>query len=225
MLFNGDISKLEESPFFVSKERSDNMAHIKHWYPKDETFFKVLSISGNIRSEDANKLNISNSRLKNMERDRLIERVTHPSRYNKQQNSNQSYALTKKGKEFVENKYGISRCQSGHANEHNCKVAEVICNLDKKEIETVQSEWETRNQMLECLEQMRNQGEYDRYDEYMELWKQGAISAVDVVYVSSKTNMVVGVEITTGSYKDSDISAKEICSEILDIEVEYVNVV
>lgn len=201
------------------------MAHIKHWYPKDETFFKVLSISGNIRPEDANKLNISSSRLKNMEKDKLIERVTHPSRYNKQQHSNQSYALTKKGKEFVEKQFNIMRCQSSHACEHNCKVAEIICSLDKNEIATVQSEWETRNQMEEALEQMRSEGDYDRYDEYMELWKQGAISAVDIVYVSSKTNMVTGIEITTGSYKDSDISAKEICSEILEIEVEYVNVV
>ena len=27
--------------------------HIKHWYPKDERFFNVLSIAGNIRAEDA----------------------------------------------------------------------------------------------------------------------------------------------------------------------------
>ena len=41
--------------------------HIKHWYPKDERFFKVLSIAGNIRQEDAGKIDISASRLKNME--------------------------------------------------------------------------------------------------------------------------------------------------------------
>lgn len=73
-------------------------AHINHWYPKDETFFKVLSTAGNIRSEDANKINISNSRLKNYEKDKLIERVTYPSRYNNQQNSNHCYALTQRGK-------------------------------------------------------------------------------------------------------------------------------
>lgn len=29
--------------------------HIKHWYPKDERFFKVLSIAGNIRTEDVRR--------------------------------------------------------------------------------------------------------------------------------------------------------------------------
>ena len=88
------------------------MTHIKHWYAKDATFFRVLSVAGNIKNEDANKIDISNSRLKNMERDKLIQKVTYPSRYNKQQDCNYSYALTSKGKEFISQKYGITRCQS-----------------------------------------------------------------------------------------------------------------
>ena len=88
--------------------------HIKHWYPKDATFFKVLSIAGNIRQEDAAKIDISASRLKNMEKDKLIEKVTYPSRYNKSPKSNVSYALTKKGKKFIEQKYGKKRGQNAH---------------------------------------------------------------------------------------------------------------
>ena len=198
--------------------------HIKHWYPKDERFFKVLSIAGNIRAEDAGKIDISASRLKNMEKDKLIEKVTYPSRYNKSPKSNVSYALTKKGKDFIDKKYGISRCQNAHAEEHNCKVAEIICSLDKKEIETVQAEWQTRDQMQEALEQMRQEGDYDQYDYYMDLWKAGLISAVDVVYTSVKTGEMVCCEVVTNSYKDSDIQGKEYCGEILQTEVEYVRV-
>lgn len=197
--------------------------HIKHWYGKDETFFRVLSISGNIRAEDANKIDISNSRLKNMEKDKLIERVTYPSRYNKQIKANECYALTKKGKDFINQKYNISRCQSSHAMEHNCKVSSIICGLDKKEIETVQAEWQTRDQMAEALEQLKNEGDYDRYDYYMDLWKNGAISAPDIVYTSKTTQQLVCCEIITGNYKDSDISAKEFASELLEVEIEYVN--
>lgn len=199
--------------------------HIKHWYPKDKTFFKVLSIAGNIRLEDAKKIDISLNRLKNMEKDKLIERVTYPSRYIKQIKSNECYVLTKKGKEFIEQKYYISRCQNSYAAEHNCKVAELICNLDKKEIETVQSEWQTRDQMAEAIDQMRQEGEYDRYDYYMELWKNGQIGAVDIVYTSKTTQQLVGVEVVTSNYKGADIQSKELCSEILDIEVEYVQAV
>lgn len=198
--------------------------HIKHWYPKDQLFFKVLSIAGNIRQEDAVKIDISPSRLKNMEKDKLIEKVTYPSRYNKSPRSNISYALTRKGKSFISQKYGINRCQNAHAVEHNCKVAEIICNLDKKEIETVQSEWETRDQMLEALAQMRNEGDYDRYDYYTDLWKKGLISAVDITYISAHTGEMVCCEVVTSNYKDSDIAAKEVCGEILQTEIEYVRV-
>lgn len=198
--------------------------HIKHWYPKDGRFFKVLSIAGNIRQEDAEKIDISTSRLKNMEKDKLIEKVTYPSRYNKTPKSNISYALTKKGKDFVKKKYGIDRCQNSHAAEHNCKVAEIICNLDKKEIDTVQAEWQTRNQMEEALNQMRQEGDYDQNDYYMDLWKAGLISAVDVVYTSAQTGEMVCCEVVTNSYKSSDIQGKEYCGEILRTEVEYVRV-
>ena len=92
----------------------------------------MLFIAGNIRQEDATKIDILASRPKNMEKDRLIEKVTYPSRYNKSQKSNVSCALTKKGKDFIEKKYGINRCQNAYAAEHNCKVAEIICSLDKR---------------------------------------------------------------------------------------------
>lgn len=144
----------------LTKEGRKKM-HIKRFYPKDERFFRVLSIYGNIKIEDANKIDISVSRLKNMEKDKLIERVSYPSRYNKQSESNKCYALTKKGKEFIAQKYGMNRCQGSHAAEHNCKVAETICNLDKKEIDSIQSEWEIREQMVETLDQMRQEGDYD----------------------------------------------------------------
>lgn len=198
--------------------------HIKHWYPKDERFFKVLSITGNIRQEDAVKIDISLSRIKNMEKDKLIEKVTYPSRYNNRPKSNVSYALTKKGKDFIRKKYGISRCQNAHAVEHNCKVAEIICSLDKKEIDTVQSEWETRNQMEENLEQMKQEGDYGQYNYYMDLWKAGLVSAVDITYISAKTGEMVCCEVVTNSYKDSDIQAKEHCGEILRTEIQYVGV-
>ena len=51
--------------------------HIKKFYPKDERFFKVLATAGNIRGIDANKINISDTRLKNMVKDHLIKEVSY----------------------------------------------------------------------------------------------------------------------------------------------------
>jgi hypothetical protein len=200
------------------------MKYLTHLYPKDETFFKVVAIAGNITKEDANRIDISASRLKNMEKEKLIEKVTYPSRHNGNPSSNISYALTKAGKEFVKETYGIARCQNSHAVEHNCKVSNIICGLDKKELESLQSEWQTRDLMQELIDNMRNEGDYDHYDYYMDLWNKGAISAVDIVYTSSSTNSIVAIEVVTNSYKDSDIEAKEVCSELLETQVEYVHV-
>jgi hypothetical protein len=58
----------------------------------------------------------------------------------------------------------------------------------------------------------------------MDLWDKGAISAVDIVYTSSSTNSIVAIEVVTNSYKDSDIEAKEVCSELLETQIEYVHV-
>ena len=51
--------------------------HIKKFYPKDERFFKVLATAGNIRSIDAHKIDISDTRLKNMMKDHLIKEVSY----------------------------------------------------------------------------------------------------------------------------------------------------
>ena len=77
--------------------------------------------------------------------------------------------------------------------------------------------------MQETLEQLRSEGYYDRYDYYMDLWKNGAISAPDIVYTSKTTQQLVCCEVITGNYKDSDINAKEFASELLDVKIEYVN--
>ena len=58
----------------------------------------------------------------------------------------------------------------------------------------------------------------------MDLWKQGKISAPDIIYKSSITNRLVCCEVVTSSYKGSDIEAKEVSAEILEVEIDYVSV-
>lgn len=49
--------------------------------------------------------------------------------------------------------------------------------------------------MVEALWQMRQEGNYDQYDYYMDLWKAGLISAVDIVYTCVKTGGMVFCEV------------------------------
>lgn len=192
---------------------------IKHWYPKDERFFKTLSVAGNIRTEDANRIDISNSRLKNFVREGLIKQVSYPSGRHGQIQSNRCYAFTKKGKSFVKDKYGIMRVQNASAMEHNCKVAECICNLEKAEIDTIKSEWDVREMWESRLDELRG-SERDYWEEKL---SGGNLSAVDVVYTSTG-GTVCGIEVTTSNYGEAEIEEKEACGELLQMEISYVSV-
>ena len=62
--------------------------------------------------------------------------------------------------------------------------------------------------MEEALEQMRQEGDYDWYDYYMDLWKAGLISVVDITYTSVKTGEMVGCE---GVKRSLGICYERIC--------------
>ena len=195
--------------------------HVKHWYEKDGRFFKVLSISGCIDEKSASNLDISKSRLRNMEKDKLIEKKTMPSRSNKNIKSVQGYVLTSKGKKFIEQKYQISRNSSGTVSEQNLKVCSIISKLDKNEIESVRSEWEVRSELEETIDKMRTEGDMDRYDYYMDLWKEGRISAPDITYTSIQTGETISIEVVTSNYSSDDIAAKEMAFEIMEVQGQF----
>lgn len=183
---------------------------------------RYFETAGNIRSIDAHKIDISDTRLKNMMKDHLIKEVSYVNPKHREVESCKSYCFTDKGKKFVNQKYGIDRTQSPAAIKHNCKVAETICSLQKREIDTIKPEWEVRDQMKEMIENFRDQGEIDRYDEYMEMLREQQLSAIDFTYINMQ-GIECGIEVTTNSYSDGDIAGKELCSEIINVPVSYVS--
>ncbi|MFQ9514644.1 MAG: hypothetical protein ACLRZ9_02340 [Eubacterium sp.] len=169
--------------------------------------------------ESANKIDISQSRIKNYIRDGYIKEVSYPSKNHQQIESNKCYAFTKKGKELIKDKYGIERVQNSNAREHNCKVAECICDLQKSEIDSIKTEWEIRDMWESRLDEL-SESERDRWQEEID---RGMLSAVDVVY-TSVTGETCGIEVTTNNYGDIEIQQKEECGELLQMEIQYVPV-
>ena len=90
-----------------------------------------------------------------------IKEVSYVNPNHREVESCKSYCFTDKGKKFINQKYRIDRTQSPAAIKHNCKVAETICSLQKREIDTIKPEWKVRNQMKEMIESFRDQGEID----------------------------------------------------------------
>ena len=192
---------------------------IKHWYPKDERFFRVLACAGNIRRETANRIDISDNRLRNYIRDGYIRETSFPSGKYEQRESNRCYTYTEKGKAMARDRYGILRVQNSNAQEHNCKVAECICGLQKSEIDTIRTEWEIRDMWESRLEELR-ESERDHWEERIE---QGLLSAVDVAYTTASGEMA-GIEVITNSYGEAEIQQKEACGELMGMEIRYVPV-
>lgn len=190
---------------------------IKHWYKKDERFFKTLAYAGNIKSSDANKINISDSRINNFRKDGYIKEISYPSTSHQQIESNRCWILTDKGKTLLKEKYLVNRVQSSHAAIHNCKVAEELCNLSKDEFNTVVPEWD-RDLWNEKLNEM-SEGDRNRWEEEI---NQGRLSGIDIIYTTS-SGTVTGVEIVTPSYGPEEIQAKEETAELLQIEVQYIS--
>lgn len=206
----------------MKKQKTISTKHIKKFYPKDIRFFKVLATAGNIKSIDANKIDISDTRLKNMLKDNLIKEVSLVNQKHKEIESTKCYCFTQKGKQFIKDNFNINRVQSSAAIKHNCKTAETICSLQKREIDTIKSEWEVRNQMLETIDNLKTQGEIDRYEEYMEMLQNKQLSALDFTYTNMQ-GIQCGVEVTTNYYKDCDLAGKDICSELINVPLTYVS--
>ena len=76
--------------------------------------------------------------------------------------------------------------------------------------------------MKEAIEHLRDDGELERYDEYMEMLREQQLSAIDFTYINMQ-GVESGIEVTTNSYSDSDIAGKELCSEIMNVPVSYVS--
>ena len=193
---------------------------IKHWYPKDQRFFHVLAISGNISRDDANKLNISDSRLKNLKQDGYIKEISYPSSKHQQVESNRCYTFTDKGKQFVKDKYDIQRTQNPSAHEHNCRVAHELCQLSNKEIDSAKPEWEIRQDLWESRLNELEQTERDYWEEKMQL---GELSPCDVVYTNTD-GVVCGIEVVTSNYGSEEIQAKEESGTFMGIDIQYVSV-
>ena len=193
---------------------------MSHIYPKDILALSVLAHSGSINRESLKNF-VSENRIKTFEKS-LIKKVAYPEKYGA--GTRESFVLTNMGKQFVKNECRIDKIVSnGESYHHNENVSRWICqNLYKQEIGSILNERQAKDIIEDHLSHYREQGDFERYYELQEQLEQGKLSMPDIIYKNSMGEMVC-IEITTSSYKEADIAAKEMAADELGIAIQFVN--
>lgn len=194
---------------------------MSHIYPKDILALSVAAHCGSISRESLKNF-ISRSRIKTFEKS-LIKKVSYPEKYGT--GTRECFVLTDKGKQFVKDECHIDKIVSnGESYHHNENVSRWICqNLNKQEIGSILNERQARDIIEDHLAQYREQGDFERYYELQEQLEHGKISMPDIIYKDSSTGEMVCVEITTSSYKEADIAAKETAANELGMAIQFVS--
>lgn len=195
---------------------------LSHIFPKDVQALSVLAHSGSISRESLHKLGITDNRIRSFQKS-IIKKVEYPEKYG--EGSRECFVLTKTGMNFIKAECHIDKAVSnGESYHHNENCSRWIAeNLNKQEIATLLNERQIRDIIEDHLAQYREQGDYERYNELYERLEQGQLSCPDIAYISSSTGQMVCIEITTSSYRESDIEAKEICADELGVEIHFVS--
>lgn len=194
---------------------------LSHIYPKDILALSVIGHSGSISRESLKNF-VSENRIRTFEKS-LIKKVAYPEKYGS--GTRECFVLTNTGKQFVKNECHIEKIvTNGESYHHNENVSRWICqNLNKQEIGSILNERQARDMIEDHLAQYREQGDFERYYELQEQLEQGMMSMVDIIYKDSSTGEMVCVEITTSSYKETDIAAKELAANELGMAIQFVS--
>ncbi|MGV3076379.1 hypothetical protein ACEE21_14970 [Clostridium baratii] len=188
--------------------------YIRNLYSRDEKAFTAFSKTGNLTKEHLNKLDISDTRIKNYCRENYIEKVFYSV---KNETENRvAYRLTNTGREIASEKFALSNFNQSLSVRHNIDVAEKYMSLSQEERETVLNEREVRELVQEQINSIEQQQERDRYQEMLDT---GRMSMPDMIY-KTEQGVVIAYETITNNYSEVEIRAKEETCEFLKIEIE-----
>ncbi|MEG2848177.1 MAG: hypothetical protein RR904_05365 [Bacilli bacterium] len=191
--------------------------YIKNLFERDKDMFHMLNKCGNADHDQMKQIGLSERRIKDMQREKLIEK-TYYSQSKQDEKNIKAYQLTDKGKSLIEREYGLANHNQSVSVRHNIDVANKYLNLEKEERETVLNERELRDMFLEKLEEIRDHDQ-ERYDQLYEQLEQGQISMPDIAYTSVE-GVQMAFETVTDNYGNAEIQAKEEACTVLELNLK-----
>lgn len=195
--------------------------YIPQFFKRDRDGMTALSRTGIARIETLKeKCNLADSRIRNWIKDGYAEKIYY--KVGKQEKEvKEAIILTKKGKELVEQKWNVrdhyhAQTQSPY---HDLALSDKYFSLPENIRETWKTETQVRNQFMEKLQQLREQGHQEQAQRYEDMLNKGLISMPDGMYTNEQ-GIEVAHEIITDSYGRAEMLAKETTCEILGLNYE-----
>lgn len=191
--------------------------YIKNLFERDKDMFHMLNKCGNADHQQMKQIGLSERRIKDMQREKLIEK-TYYAEHKQDEKNIKAYQLTDKGKSLIEREYGLANHNQSVSVRHNIDVANKYLQLEKEERETVINERELRDLFLEKLEEIRDHDE-QRYKELYEQLEDNRISMPDIAYTTTE-GVTMAFETVTDNYGNTEIQAKEEACTVLELNLE-----
>lgn len=190
--------------------------YIKVFNQKDKAVFNGFRCCGHLNHEQMKSLGVSDTKIKNYQREKLVEKVSYKERG--QEENKVCYRLTDKGKELASQKWNYKNFAQATSNHerHNLDVANKYCSLSKSEQQTILNERDVREVIQQVI---YNQEETQERDRLQEMLDKNRLSSPDIVYTTEE-GVSVAYETVTNNYGVEEISAKIETCTLLKIEYQ-----
>jgi hypothetical protein len=198
---------------FMAKKK----VYIPQFYLRDKKVFEAISRTGIVRIDHLKQhCKVVDSRIQNYIRDGLAEKVL----YKENNQIKEALTLTRAGRELAEKQWNIKDHYHAQTKSpyHDLDLSQKYFSLPEAVRETWKTETHVRDQFMEKLQELRDQGQEERADMYYQMLKDHAISMPDAVY--TENGVEVAYECLTHSYGRSEMLAKETAIEIMQYRYE-----
>lgn len=188
---------------------------------RDKEVYKSFFNVGILREKDILELGMSKSKFRQLEKFNLVEKLIVEDRLTKE--NLEVYKLSKVGKDFVKNKMCYERqYYNSNSYEHDIGGLKFYMDLRKQDPSFKADMWrnesELRDMFKEHLKNLRDE-DYSRYNDLYKKWEVGEISPPDFCVV--KDGQAHYIEITTSSYTQEMIEAKQEFSNLFNSEITF----
>ena len=187
---------------------------IKNFYNRDRLALTSISKCGHVKESQLKNF-IANKRISNYVKDNLVTKEV----FNKNNGIQLvAYKLTKEGKNLLEKEWGVKNHYNAQSINHDLGISNKYFSLNEVQRESWRTETELRQAFEERLEEIKIEN-FDRYKEINKMLGDKLISTPDCLY-QSEIGIETCFEVTTNSYGEVELEAKENFVEIMNIK-EY----
>lgn len=192
---------------------------VTQFFNRDRLAFSAMYRVGHVTQDHLHQCGLADSRIKNLIRDGHIEKIP----YKKRGKNEECYRLTRLGHETAARFWGLSYAYHAQSPTHDLAIADKYFSLPQELRESWITESQIRNQFLERVGSLREQGKDVEAKLYEDSLNKGLVSMPDAAY-ANESGQITGFEVITNSYGKEELMAKEELIQIMGYQYETTRV-